>query len=132
MPPLWQLSDASERKVSALRQSVRRPETYLVVVFALVGVACADSFRPPDHQVVGRMYVWAVGAYQAHERLLISGFVECRFEPTCSHYSAEAVRRFGMRKGIILTMQRLWRCRLGVPPHISDPIPNVGGVEQQH
>lgn len=34
----------------------------------------------------------------------------CRFEPTCSRYSYEAVARYGFMKGLLLTAGRLLRC----------------------
>jgi uncharacterized protein len=34
----------------------------------------------------------------------------CRFEPTCSHYAAEAIERHGAWKGGWLAMKRLARC----------------------
>ncbi len=34
----------------------------------------------------------------------------CRFEPTCSRYSYEAVARYGLLKGSYLTLRRLLRC----------------------
>jgi putative membrane protein insertion efficiency factor len=34
----------------------------------------------------------------------------CRFEPTCSHYATEALQRFGVRRGLWLTLRRLGRC----------------------
>jgi uncharacterized protein len=37
----------------------------------------------------------------------------CRFEPTCSRYAEEAVRRFGARRGASLAARRLTRCRPG-------------------
>lgn len=35
----------------------------------------------------------------------------CRFEPTCSHYSIDAFSKYGFTKGILLTVNRLARCR---------------------
>ena len=34
----------------------------------------------------------------------------CRFYPTCSHYSEEAIRRHGVIKGLALTIWRIVRC----------------------
>lgn len=34
----------------------------------------------------------------------------CRYEPTCSAYAIEAVRRFGVLRGTLLAAWRLLRC----------------------
>ena len=46
----------------------------------------------------------------------------CRFTPTCSHYSYEAVSTYGVVKGGWLTLRRLVQCRpLGRKGY--DPVP---------
>ena len=35
---------------------------------------------------------------------------QCRFVPTCSVYADEALRRFGVARGLGLTLRRLGRC----------------------
>lgn len=35
---------------------------------------------------------------------------QCRFEPSCSRYGEEALRRFGALKGSWLTICRICRC----------------------
>lgn len=57
----------------------------------------------------------------------------CRFEPTCSHYSLEAFRRFGFFKGFWLSVKRISKCH---PWHSGgyDPVPPgpSGSNENQH
>ncbi|MDA8155189.1 MAG: membrane protein insertion efficiency factor YidD [Actinomycetota bacterium] len=45
-------------------------------------------------------------------RAAISPFLPgaCRFTPTCSAYSEEAIRRYGAVKGTFLGIRRLLRC----------------------
>jgi hypothetical protein len=45
-------------------------------------------------------------------QLLISPLFppSCRFTPTCSHYSLEALKRFGIFKGGWLSIKRILRC----------------------
>jgi putative membrane protein insertion efficiency factor len=34
----------------------------------------------------------------------------CRYEPTCSAYAAQSIRRFGVLRGLLLAAWRLLRC----------------------
>jgi uncharacterized protein len=34
----------------------------------------------------------------------------CKYEPTCSRYGAQAVREFGILRGLVLTGWRVLRC----------------------
>ncbi len=67
-----------------------------------------------------RAVIVAIKVYQR----AISPFLasSCRFYPTCSHYSQEAVDKHGVLKGVWLGIRRLGRCRpLGGEGY--DPVP---------
>ena len=34
----------------------------------------------------------------------------CRFHPTCSEYSIQAITRYGVTRGIFLSLKRILRC----------------------
>lgn len=113
--------------MSALRKLLRRPDTYLVALLAAIGLLVADAHQSPADQVSARVYVAGVHAYQALGRPLIEGRIQCRYEPSCSVYSIEAVRRFGIRKGLEMTARRLNSCRADVPLGTYDPVPEAEG-----
>jgi len=46
----------------------------------------------------------------------------CRFQPTCSEFAIEAVRRHGLRRGSALSFRRLMRCH-PFHPGGYDPVP---------
>ena len=46
----------------------------------------------------------------------------CRFEPSCSHYAEDAVRRHGAARGAWLALRRVLRCH-PYGPNGYDPVP---------
>lgn len=34
----------------------------------------------------------------------------CKYEPTCSHYAAQAIERYGILRGLVLATWRIVRC----------------------
>jgi putative membrane protein insertion efficiency factor len=57
---------------------------------------------------VKRVLLAPIGAYQ---RWISPGLPRrCRYEPTCSAYTAQSIRRFGPIRGLLLACWRLLRC----------------------
>ena len=67
-----------------------------------------------------RVVIWAIWIYQR----AISPYLpsSCRYFPTCSHYSQEAVMRHGVIKGGWLGLKRLARCN-PIGGKGFDPVP---------
>lgn len=66
------------------------------------------SFREIVKKIFAAPFVGLIRFYQ----VCISPYkpATCRFIPTCSQYALIAFRRFGLVKGLILTVKRLLRC----------------------
>lgn len=47
---------------------------------------------------------------------------QCRFTPTCSNYSLQAFRKYGLFKGFWLSLKRISRCHPW-GGHGEDPVP---------
>jgi len=48
----------------------------------------------------------------------------CRFEPTCSQYTLEALEKYGFLKGVFWGIKRLARCHpFSKHNHGYDPVP---------
>lgn len=47
---------------------------------------------------------------------------KCRFTPTCSQYTGEALKKHGLAKGFLMSVKRISKCRPG-GGHGYDPVP---------
>ncbi len=56
---------------------------------------------------LSRALIAAVKLYRAFPS---SRLPSCRFDPTCSQYALDALRIWGARRGVLLTMRRICRC----------------------
>ncbi|MCH9650762.1 MAG: membrane protein insertion efficiency factor YidD [Deltaproteobacteria bacterium] len=99
----------------------RRLKVWAVVGLAVVLLA-ADLARPPARQVSTAALLFGIDVYQGTlSRLLRSSGAQCRFEPTCSHYGEEAIRKHGALRGSAKAARRVLRCGPWTPPKTVDP-----------
>jgi putative membrane protein insertion efficiency factor len=106
----------------APRNRVARQATKPATMTDPTTTAPLPAFRSRDTRrgvgVWGRwarkMAILCIRAYQLGIspmlRALCGPGMGCRFEPSCSHYAIEAVRRYGVRRGGWLAVSRLCRC----------------------
>lgn len=108
MPPLLQL--------------LRKPHSWLGLLLLLAALSVADANRAPNAQLTVRVYIAAVRLYQQHGRPFLSGYVQCRFLPSCSEYSIAVVRQYGIKMGFLATARRLRSCTPHVQMGTYDPV----------
>ena len=70
--------------------------------------------------MLSRILTWLISAYQVALGPHLGG--ACRFEPSCSNYAQEAIRKHGAWRGSWLMVKRLARCRPWGPSGY-DPVP---------
>jgi putative membrane protein insertion efficiency factor len=71
-------------------------------------------------KLIGLMFIGVIRFYQ----LTISPILpaSCRYTPTCSQYSLEAIKKYGPFKGGYLAFRRILRCNPW-GGHGHDPLP---------
>jgi putative membrane protein insertion efficiency factor len=109
--------------MSPLRKCLKHPGTYLALVGLAFVLVALDGLSAPTHQLAAPAYIALVHMYQHAGSPLLEGRVQCRFKPTCSNYSIEAVQRYGFARGLGSTIVRLWHCKGSVPLGTLDPVP---------
>ncbi len=93
------------------RRRIGRRRAWIGAALVLVLAVGFDARRPPAAQLTTRAALLAISAYQATlSKLMPAAGVQCRFEPTCSHYAAGSIRRYGFWKGSGKAARRLLRC----------------------
>lgn len=114
---------AGVETMSPLPRRLKQKRAWLLLLATFLLLLVLDTFRAPENQVSARAYIGAVHVYQALGRPLLRGRVVCRFCPSCSDYSIAAVQRHGIRRGLVLTFDRLSRCNHNTPLGTYDPVP---------
>lgn len=71
-----------------------------------------------------RWLVDRIRAYQDRGGGIDRFRVDCNFEPSCSEYARQAVLRFGVLRGLGLSLGRIRRCTdRDCVRRIADPVP---------
>ena len=78
--------------------------------------------HPHDHGPLTAGQRRLVGMVRWYQRVRDGHPSPCRFWPTCSHYAVEAIETHGSRRGVLLTVRRIARCRPFGPSGV-DPVP---------
>ena len=66
------------------------------------------DFKYHHLKMIKLFFIIPIKIYQ----LLLSPLIgkSCRFEPTCSSYSIESINRYGVIKGVSLSLKRILKC----------------------
>ena len=89
----------------------REWKVFLWSSLALTVYLTAESFLPAPTQPTARLGVAMIHGYQSiGSPLMKSSGVQCRYEPSCSHYAEDAIAYYGTIGGVLRTCGRLWRC----------------------
>ena len=112
----------------ALRPAVNQRRRWIVrlAVVAFAAAVLGDWMRPPSKQVSVVLYqTIVIKGYRTFLQAPGKRFIRCRFNPTCSVYSEQAMQMHGFPKGLWLTTSRLFRCMPWVPYGTEDPVPKA-------
>jgi putative membrane protein insertion efficiency factor len=83
-----------------------------------------------QHSFGVRAALYALRFYKSYLSLLIAG--SCRYQPTCSQYTYEAIERFGVLRGTWLGLKRLLRCQPFSRRFGFDPVPEEWRRQGRH
>lgn len=124
MPQLQEQATSGYGQMSSLWKLTRNPYFWNAIVLIAIGLLFLDAnICEPEKQISPKAYIRGVRMYQKISHYALGGYVHCRFQPTCSNYSIEAVKKYGLMKGMTLTAKRLYSCRPSVPLNTVSPVP---------
>ena len=72
------------------------------------------------NKIIASFFILLIKIYQ----ICLSPFLgkNCRFNPTCSVYTTEAILKYGVIKGFYLSVKRLMRCHPFSKTEYNDPL----------
>jgi putative membrane protein insertion efficiency factor len=101
----------------------RKDKLALAALAALVIAFGLDALRPPSQQLSVHAFTASVEGYHRFIHPITGKFIRCRYQPTCSNYASQAVKKYGILKGGQISLHRIFSCRSSVPMGTVDPVP---------
>ena len=68
----------------------------------------SNRFASEGLKKVRRQTIGLINIYQQSVSPYLG--IRCRYEPTCSHYTQDAINKYGVIKGLLIGVQRLLKC----------------------
>jgi len=96
--------------INKIIRKLRKKRLINYTIVLLIILLLLDMSRMPKKQVSAKILLFMIRQYQRLISPRIGGFVHCKFEPTCSHYSYISIERYGAFWGSVRAMERLSRC----------------------
>ena len=81
-------------------------------------MCCATLLRWPERLVIG-LIIGAIWVYQRTLSPMLGN--ACRFEPSCSRYMVECLRKYGLFRGLAQGLRRVSRCHPWDPGGYDPP-----------
>lgn len=104
---------------------MRRPSLpasiLLLFVVGVAGCVSHDLVVPRQEQFSTRAAIAGIQTYREVISPRLAGTVQCRFDPTCSVYGLESVKKHGGVKGGWKALKRIARCNPITPQGTVDP-----------
>ena len=82
----------------------------LIAIAIFSAVVIHDFAVPNGHGFAARGTLFVIDEYRAHVSPRLRGKVNCRFQPTCSYYGRESIRKYGFMRGAARTAWRIAKC----------------------
>jgi len=58
-----------------------------------------------------KIFIFIINGYQKHISTWLSlKGINCKYYPTCSEYTKQAIEKYGILKGLILGLKRILKC----------------------
>ena len=98
-----------------------RRRTLLIIAILLAGIIAHDVAVPVESELSTRSLIASIQLYRRFVSPRMGTLVQCRFDPTCSVYGLESVKRYGAIRGGWRTLKRITKCTPGTPLGTNDP-----------